>query len=472
MFELLLLAIIVIPVAFYCSRLRRGWWFLDPINTFWPMYVLFGVVEPWASRDGWIGVYGESVVCWTLTLYILAGVTVYIGYVLPVGRRVARRLPLLHGFDHASRFVLVGFAALVVGGLAYAYVIRVSGGLEQFLSVSRTSINFEELSGYTLNLLTLVPLGLMILLCSTYHRPRYVILKRLTLVATAAFGIWCIYSGTRSGIIGVALIMLGSVYGAQRRNPPVYITALSFAAIVILVGFVAEYRGRMYGGQFHSDESRSVILHHSMEFYVPSEKTLRVVGSEFDMSLAVVSWVPDTVPYDYGYMMFEYFTMPVPRAWWPQKIYPGEESWDRFYRVAGNASWVNRAGHLGGPAPGLIGKYFFIAGPAGVLLGGLWTGVFLQLIRSYVCRYSGITGVLLAVGCFSLGYSEMNNPLWWPINWLPATGAGVLVAVLLGRRGAHTIGRARTFHRAVPIPVPACATQLREFSGGRGVPCQ
>jgi hypothetical protein len=384
------------------------------------------------------------------------GVTVSIGYALPVGRRLAGKLPLVRGKDDESRYLLIGLVSLAVGALAYAYVIRVSGGVEQFLSVSRTSINYEELSGYTLTLLTLVPLGLMILLSCTYGHRRYAILKRLVLGATAIFGLWCIYSGTRSGIVSVALIILGSTYGAQRRNPPMYITALTFAAIVILVGFIAQYRGQMYGGQFHSADNTSATFDKSMEFYTQTEQTSAPIGTEFGMSLAVVSYVPNAVPYDYGYMLLDFFTMPVPRAWWPGKIYPGGESWDRLHRVGGTASWINAAGHLSGPAPSLVGKYFYIAGTIGVLLGGLWTGVFLQLIRTYVSRYTGVTGVLLAVGCFNLGFSEMNNPLLWPIAWIPTVGAGILVAAWLGRKGALTIGRARNRYRALPMrPTPS-----------------
>jgi hypothetical protein len=157
-------------------------------------------------------------------------------------------------------------------------------------------------------------------------------------------------------------------------------------------------------------------------------------------------------------MLLDFLTRPVPRAWWPQKIYPEGESWDRLNRVAGTTSWINAAGLLSGPAPSLIGKYFYIAGPVGVLLGGLWTGVFLQSIRSYVSRYTGVTGVLLAVGCFSLGFSEIINPLAWPFFWLPATGAGILFAALLGRKGALTIGRARNRHR--PMPMRATSSTL------------
>jgi hypothetical protein len=370
---------------------------------------------------------------------------------------MARKLPILPGSDNESHFILVGFGATVAGALAYDYVIRVSGGLEQFLSKARTAINYEELSGYTLTLTTFVPLGLMILLCSTYHHPRYVSLKRLALIATVAFGIWCIYSGTRSGIINVALILLGSVYGARRRNPPVLTTLVAFVAIVILVGFIAQYRSQMYGGQFHSDESSSAMLDRSMEFYAPSEQASVHLGSQFGMSLAVVAYVPETVPYDKGYMLLDFFAMPVPRAWWPEKIYPGGESWDRLHRVAGTASWVNSAGLLSGPAPTLIGKYFYIAGPIGVLVGGLWTGVFLQLIRSYVSRYAGITGVLLAVGCFGLGFSEINNPLLWPVSWIPTTGAGILVAALLGRMGGRTTRRANRHQWAIPVRATSSA---------------
>ncbi len=446
--ELLLLAIIAIPVSFYCLNLGKGWSFLDPINTFWPVYLLFGVVEFWSSKQGWIGIYGDWNVLLTLGLYVLAGLGVWAGYALPAGPALGSRLPLLRGHDSDSRFLVVGALMVTLGAVAYAYVIHVSGGLAQYLSASRTAINYEALGGYTLNLLACIPLGLLVLLCTTYHNPRYQFLRKAVLLAMTAFGLWCIYSGTRSGVISVAVSILGSVYGARRRNPPVLVGAFALATTAILVGFIAQYRGEMYGGRFHSADSESAILDRSMAFYTQGDQSGPAIGSEFGMSLAAVSWVPNAVPFDRGYMLLDFVVMPVPRALWPGKIYPGGESWDRFHRVAGTASWVNSAGLLSGPAPGLVGKYFYMAGPLGVVLGSLWTGVFLRSIRTYVLRYTGVTGVLLAVGCCILGFSEMNNPLHWPLSWLPATGFGILLTALLGRRGAFAARQAVRHRRS------------------------
>ena len=440
-YELLLLAIVASPVSFYCLNLRRGWSFLDPINTFWPVYILFGVVEFWTGKQGWIGIYGDGNVLLTLGLYVLAGVGVWAGYALPAGPALGRKLPLLRGQESDSRFIVVGTSMVTVGALAYLYVIHVSGGLSRYLSVSRTAIDYEAFGGYTLNLLSCVSLGLLVLLCTTYHNPRYRWLRKAVLLAMAAFGFWCIYSGTRSGVILVVINVLGSIYGARRRNPPLIVGAFALAAIVLLVGFIAQYRGQMYGGQFHSVDNEATIFDRSMAFYTQSDQAGPAIGSEFGMSLAVVSYVPNAVPLDCGYMLLDFIVMPIPRALWPGKIYPGGESWDRLHRVAGTATWVNGAGLLSGPAPGLVGKYFYMAGPLGVALGSLWTGIFLRSISTYAQRYSGVTGVLVAVGCWILGFSEMNNPLAWPLSWLPATGFGILLTAMLGRRGAFRANR-------------------------------
>jgi hypothetical protein len=368
----------------------------------------------------------------------------------------------VRGSDDYLRFIVLGCVLLAVGVLSYAYVISASGGLERFLSVSRTALRYEEISGYIVNLMALVPLGLLIVLSSSYHVPRYAIFKRLALAATGVYGLWCIYSGTRSGIIFVAVIILGSVYGARRRNPPLFVATLAFIAVVVLVGFIVSYRGSMYNGQFNSNESVGDILETSLESYTEHKAGGGAsLGSEFGMSLAVVAFVPGTVPFDYGYMLLELVTNVVPRAWWPGKVYPSGQEWDRIHRVAGTAGWVNAAGYLSGPAPGLIGKYYYMAGPFGVFFGALWTGVFLQILRSYAARYAGLSGFILAVGWFILGFYEMNNPLLWPMSWLPSTGLGIFLAVVVGRRGARSMARARNRQPVMLIRVTPSTTATR-----------
>jgi hypothetical protein len=68
----------------------------------------------------------------------------------------------------------------------------------------------------------------------------------------------------------------------------------------------------------------------------------------------------------------------------------------------------------------------------------MWTGIFLRMLQAYVRRYKGASGAILAVGFFMFGFSEMNNPFGWVFGWLPTTGIGVFLVVLLGRKGAIT----------------------------------
>ena len=436
MLVLLIGAVLAIPIAFYILCAGRNWWFLDPINTFWPGYILFGVVEPWSFRQDWIDIYGADTTIRTQTMYLVAGVCVCIGYRLRLGDRVASMLPAVRGRDHNQKFVILGVTVCVIGLAAYAYVIAASGGLYEFLAISRTNIDYSEISGYVINLLAFVPLGLLILLCVSYSVSHYVFLRKGALVGTLAYAAWAVYSGTRSGIIAVAVILLGSVYGPRRRHPHPLIAVLALGVVVVLVGFTKQYRSAFYGGQFHGDETSHQMLENSLKSYVNSASSAAPLGAEFSVSAAVVQYVPDMVPYDRGHMLLELFTRAVPRSLWLDKVYPEGEAWDRIHRIAGTAGWINAAGYVSGPAPSLVGKWYYIGGALGIVIGGVWTGVFLQAIRKYTLRYSGVARVILAVGFAPLGFSEMNNPMLWPITWLPTTGVGILLIVILSRKGA------------------------------------
>jgi hypothetical protein len=209
----------------------------------------------------------------------------------------------------------------------------------------------------------------------------------------------------------------------------------------------------MYGGEFHSNDSSGESLNRSLSAYTKADQGGAPLGSEFGMSLAAVRFVPEVVPYDQGHMLLELFTAGIPRTWWPDKIYPAGESWDRFHQAAGTARCVNAAGYLTGPAPGLIGKYYYIAGPLGVVLGSIWTGLFLRILKTYADRYTGVTGVVLSVSVWLLGFSEMNNPLAWPIAWIPSIGVFAFLVIVIARKGIPWL----QIHRASRRPAPAWA---------------
>jgi hypothetical protein len=90
-----------------------------------------------------------------------------------------------------------------------------------------------------------------------------------------------------------------------------------------------------------------------------------------------------------------------------------------------------------------------MAGLIGVVIGGLWTGIFLQAVRTYTARYPGIAGTVLAVNCAILGFSEMNNPLYWPVWWLPSAGVFAFIVIALSRR---RVARRYSPRRALPVP--------------------
>jgi hypothetical protein len=427
-----------VPVAFYWYWLRRDWWFLDPINTFWPIYVMFGVLESATGLEDWRDIYGASRVDHVLLLYFVAGLCVCFGYGRPMGTSLGRRLPVAKGVDEPHRFLLLGYATLALGLLAQIYIIQDAGGMQQFLSVARGSVDYSRINIFTLTLIGFMPVGLLIILCTAYVDRRYVFLRRAALAATAVYGAWSVYAGTRSGLILTATILFGAVYGAGRRNPSGLVIAGALALTVVGVGFTTVSRGSFVGGSYNREFTATGALAESLSWYKGGEEGGVVLGSEFGMSMAAVRYVGDEVPYDRGYMMLELFTRQIPRAIWPDKIYPEGKAWDTLHRAAGTARSLNAAGYLSGPAPGLIGKWYYMFGVPGVILGSMWTGIFLRMLQAYVRRYKGASGAILAVGFFMFGFSEMNNPFGWVFGWLPTTGIGVFLVVLLGRKGAIT----------------------------------
>lgn len=424
----------MVPVIFYCLWVGKDWWFLDPINTFWIAYLLFGVVQPCTFRTGWIDVYGIKTVLMTLGMFLLAGCSVCAGYRMDLGRRLGMKLPLPRGQDDVRRLIALGISAVVLGSTVYVYVISSSGGIAFFLSKSRTNINYDQVSISMLTLLPLVPLGLLILLCTCYATNSRLIARHIALGATVMWGVWCVYSGTRSGLITTAVIIVGALFGSERRNPSIWVGIFAVLAVVTLVGFTTAYRGALYGARFNSNDTFTEALDNSLNSYTQQQGELPPMGAEFSIAQAVVQNVPEQVPYNLGRMLLEILTRPIPRSLWPDKVYPEGEAWDHIHRIAGTAGWVNNVGYMAGPAPSFVGKYYYMGGIVGVMFGGLWTGIFLNAARTYIRLYPPAAQMLLAVGCAQLGFSEMNNPLSLVFGWLPSIGAALALIILLSRK--------------------------------------
>ncbi|MGJ5813080.1 hypothetical protein [Paludibaculum fermentans] len=448
MTELALALVVAVPLWFYLST-WRSFYFLNPINTFWPLYLMFGVYESFTHLDAWNRIYGDSVVCYTILLHVLLGLCVCVGYRMKFGRRTAERAPINSGPDIGNRYLALGVVMLALGVYGYVNIIAVSGGIGRFLATSRTGTDFGALSGYEMALTGFIPVGLCLVLCLSRQGQRYRMLFRPVLIGFLALLIWDIYSGTRSGVILALVLLMGGFYGTERRNPPAAVVILGGLGVIALVGFTAAFRGDMFGGRLNADVSVEEGLDRIFASFRGDEMVGPQLGTEFSMACAVVTYVPDSIAFNKGRLLLELLTRPIPRSVWPEKIYPEGEAWSQVHEIAGTATWRNDAGLLSGPAPGAVGKLYYIAGPIGVILGGLLTGIMLQFVYFYTMRFSGVSQVFLSVSTAMLGFGEMNNPMLWPITWLPTTGLGIVVALSLCRVGRWHVVSQRAKRRRV-----------------------
>ena len=442
----LLIAIFLVPVFSIARewRARGAWHFLNPVNSFWLTYVYAGVVQPLLSADDWIAFYGEGVFLQCLAMFLVVGIAVAVGYELHQGREWSQRIP---DFSVPSGSKIAWFGAILIGVglLGYVAVSGASGGWAFWSSSPRENTNFD-LSGYIYTLPRVATLGIMVLLCHAFSLRGAWLYKGSMIFIGVANALWQAYTGTREGTIVMLVILIGSIYGAQRRNPPIWAIGGLVAAIFFVFGFIPTYRGQFRNLSFNIDDAPAQVVERSFQFFsdpdfgddAPSTHKKDKgpdLWSDFGMAISVAYYVPARVPYDGGQMLLEVFTRPIPRGLWPNKDYPESRAWDKFHQVSGISDALNPAGYRSGPSPTMIGKYFYIGGWLGLIVGGIFSGLCFRVLWEFLQRQMHlVTGVILAVASIGLGGMEMIHPLAWSVNfWLPTVFAPFVVLVWLVR---------------------------------------
>ena len=446
MAPLLLLAICLVPVVAVAREWRRvgSWHFLNPINAFWLTFVYAGAVQPLLSSADWIAFYGEGVYLQTLAMFLVLGVAVAVGYSLKRARRWSLIAPDFSVPSNAKIFVF-GVLLIALGLVGYYLVAVNSGGWAYWSSAPRENTNFE-LSGYVYTLPRVATLGLMVLLCHAFSLRGALFYKIGVIGLGVANLLWQAYTGTREGTIVMLVILFGSIFAAQRRNPPWFSIPILLAGIFFVFGFIPTFRGGFRDLSFNIQDSPGQVVDRSFGFFsdpdfgddAPSTYKPNKgpdLWSDFGMAISVAYYVPARVNYDYGYMLLETVTHGIPRSLWPDKLYPESEAWDRFHQVSGISDSLNPAGFRGGPSPTMVGKYFYIGGWFGLVLGGLFSGFCFRVLWEFLSRQQhAVTGVILLVASAGLGGMEMIHPLAWSVNfWLPTVFLPFLVLVWLVR---------------------------------------
>jgi hypothetical protein len=147
-----------------------------------------------------------------------------------------------------------------------------------------------------------------------------------------------------------------------------------------------------------------------------------------------VRLVPGHVDYNYGYCHLQLLTQLIPRAIWPDKIYPHSEAFTPLFKEGGlSGTYIRTAKRrdlLMGPAFSFVGHWHAVGGLAAVALGGFLTGIILRAIRSILDRNPlNQSAMILYAHLIIIGFGEAAaTPLGWAWT-LPFVILAILIAV-------------------------------------------
>lgn len=435
-----LLLLVVGLAVIHSIRLHatRRWLAFDPLNFLWAGVFVVYVMQPVmhaATLRTWHqpGIF-EATLFWAF--FTLSFVVA--GYEMASKSSCAMYLPSIPSRLIPVRLTIVSFLFIGLGCMGYAYLISSAGDFKAWLAVSRGGTDWESVSKYVALLENFLPLGVGLLLFqANLHRLGFLLRLAAWLMAGLMW-LWFVYLGTRSRTIMFTGMMMMAYYLPRRRNPPFWMISVVFVFLFLLVRFQENYRSQFTDlsfnlGTIDVSEAKARILPSFLSGAEAAKDEQVSTGLEFNCNMAVVELVPKVVDYNYGKCLLEFFTRLIPRRLWPEKPYPHYEAFTPIYDQGDlSSSWVEGTNVpiLAGPSFTLVGHYYAIGGPFALILGGLFTGALLGLIRSYWDRFPQREGLLVVLPFVSsIGFFEATaTPLFW-IFTLPFALAPLLVSI-------------------------------------------
>lgn len=444
---------------------QRRWTLFDPLNTFWAGILVIYVGQPMLAGDILISWHNEAVFHKTLFATLWGLCAVVIGYEITNGASLAKRLPVLPSRLSSSRLLVCALVLLTLGVVGYAYVIGQSGGWAVWISVGRGGTDFEKVQGYLPELTQGIPAGVLLLFYRAQIRRVSFFSVIIAWIGAGALLWWFLYLGSRSRLIMAGILILAAYYLPRQRLPRWWFLAVCFIGMVCLTN-LQNFRQNFTNLSFNLDQiDRKELWGTVLPAPLGGDRELKrqqfTPGAEFNCAMCVVKLVPDSVAYNYGYGFLELFTRPIPRAVWPRKIYPHIESVQGVLREAGlsqaTVSTVNDRELLMGPAFAFVGHWYYVAGFAGLLIGGLVTGALFRFIRGILDNGRGNESVqLLYPLLLGIGFGEAASTPWYWFYGLPFVLLPFLAAFYFSRerivvRPVRFCGRRRTRAKAEEV---------------------
>jgi hypothetical protein len=445
--NLLLVCIVGLIVVHSVSLMKRQrLLLLDPLYAFWAGVLIIYVGQPLSHGQTLIGWHSPGVFEASLFWSCVAFVFVVFGYEWRLGQRGGLKLPAVPSRLSPLKLSLAGYAMIVLGVLGYLYLFASAGGVTQWLSVGRGATDYENISAYVAQLVDLLPVGIGLLLFQMHFHPSSTPKKILVWILATLMWSWFFYLGSRSRMIGFTILGLGAYFLPRRKSPPLALVGTVFVLLFVLSKFQGSYRENFTNLSLNLDQIEMAEAEQKvLPIFLGGDQAVQneeaSSGIEFNCVMSVIELVPSEVPFNYGYGHLEVFTRWIPRAIWPGKRYPHMESVQGVLREADlSQATVRDSDLLMGPAFTFVGHWYYVAGPFGLILGGLLAGVLFRLIRTLYDRDSGSEGGLLVyVSLISVGFSEAAaTPLSWILTLPFVVGPLALILFLCRLKPANS----------------------------------
>lgn len=335
-----------------------------PLDSFFPAIILIGATHAFAA----------------------------VGFLLPIGRRLGRRVPLIRwqgGVPHWPRLVSIAAALYVIGWLA-----RIQLG----------ALGFSHLPGQhsatdgTISLLgdlgTMATLGYLVLMAYLFRRPR---VRAGTVIATAILIGFEMLAGAlvggRTGIVLPVAYALLAWWWSGRQVRITTLVALYLAALLLLGPILTGYRLALYD-VLQDDSVASFAAVGAAAAATPSvitrqgglaelrRATIVQRAPTFESTLRVIDRVPSRYPFAWGRTsMADVATLLVPRALWADKpIYDvGQRRAAEYWNIDPRKSGGTSIG-IGAPSESYL-NFSWWGVPLFIVFG-----VFLRSIASWLGR--------------------------------------------------------------------------------------
>jgi oligosaccharide repeat unit polymerase len=322
---------------------------------------------------------------------------------------------------------LIAWVLIVVGVLAYLYVIfALGGGLEATFNTERTARYYISAKNpYVANLTSLVGAGLVSLcflaLLDTERKVKWHFLIALVL----AYGTLDItYSGSRRFLINIVFaVLLQRHYLFKRLNVhralPLLLVLMIFSASWLYV------RSTMHQGAEAVRERLAQVNPNQVVDDVNTQGDNVI----FDYLIAIINTVPTTYDYGYGKGLLRFLYFPIPRQVWFDK----PENVNRIMTQR-----YDPLAYLNGASAGasMVGEWYMELGWMGIVPGALLLGALLGLAYRWMLtnRSSKLAVLLYSCGLFSFIAAIVRGGMFGAATELAQLALPVLLLLKLSQR--------------------------------------